>query len=57
VRRVPKPLLSQADWYASLPAVYVSAAMVITDPADRVLIVKPQLPSVLGRSRRHRGGR
>jgi 8-oxo-dGTP diphosphatase len=41
VRRVPKPLLSQADWYASLPAVYVSAAMLITDPADRVLVVKP----------------
>jgi ADP-ribose pyrophosphatase YjhB (NUDIX family) len=38
---VPKPQLSQADWYASLPAVYVSAAMLITDPAGRVLIVKP----------------
>ena len=38
---MPKPLLSQADWYASLPAVYVSAAMLITDPAGRVLIVKP----------------
>lgn len=41
MRRVPKPLQSQADWYASLPAVYVSAAMLITDPADRVLVVKP----------------
>jgi 8-oxo-dGTP diphosphatase len=34
-------LLSQADWYASLPTVYVSAGMLITDAADRMLIVKP----------------
>jgi ADP-ribose pyrophosphatase YjhB (NUDIX family) len=33
--------LSQADWYASLPTVYVSAGMLITDAADRMLIVKP----------------
>ena len=38
---VPEPVLSQADWYASLPTVYVSASMLITDPADRMLIVKP----------------
>lgn len=33
--------LSEADWYASLPTVYVSAGMLITDAADRMLIVKP----------------
>ena len=33
--------LSPADWYASLPTVYVSAGMLITDAADRMLIVKP----------------
>jgi 8-oxo-dGTP diphosphatase len=32
---------SQADWYASLPTVYVSASMLLTDAADRMLIVKP----------------
>jgi 8-oxo-dGTP diphosphatase len=41
VQGVPKPLLSQADWYASLPAVYMSAGMLITDLDGRVLIVKP----------------
>ncbi len=34
-------MLSQAEWFASLPTVYVSAGMLITDAADRVLIVKP----------------
>ncbi len=34
-------MLSQADWYASLPTVYLSAGMLITDPDDRMLIVKP----------------
>ena len=34
-------ILSQADWFASLPTVYVSAGMLITDAADRMLIVKP----------------
>ena len=33
--------LSPADWYASLPTVYVSAGMLTTDAADRMLIVKP----------------
>ncbi len=33
--------LSPADWYASLPTVYVSAGMLITDAADQMLIVKP----------------
>jgi 8-oxo-dGTP diphosphatase len=28
-------------WYASLPTMYGSAAAVITDPAGRVLLVKP----------------
>lgn len=40
MRDVPAKL-SQADWFASLPTVYVSAGMVITDAADRMLIVKP----------------
>lgn len=40
MRGVPAKL-SQADWFASLPTVYVSAGMVITDAADRMLIVKP----------------
>lgn len=34
-------LLSPADWYASLPTVYASACMLLTDPDDRVLLVKP----------------
>jgi len=38
---VPTSWLSPADWYASLPTVYVSASMLITDAAGRVLIVKP----------------
>jgi ADP-ribose pyrophosphatase YjhB (NUDIX family) len=29
------------SWYASLPTMYGSAAAVITDPSDRVLLVKP----------------
>ncbi|MBV9446302.1 MAG: NUDIX hydrolase [Streptosporangiaceae bacterium] len=33
--------LSPADWYASLPTVYVSASMLLTDTRDRVLLVKP----------------
>ena len=40
MRDVPA-ILSQADWFASLPTVYVSAGMLITDAADRMLIVKP----------------
>jgi 8-oxo-dGTP diphosphatase len=38
---MPEPPPSQADWYASLPAVYISAGMLITDPGGRVLVVKP----------------
>jgi 8-oxo-dGTP diphosphatase len=38
---VANSVLSQADWYASLPTVYVSASMLLTDTADRMLIVKP----------------
>jgi 8-oxo-dGTP diphosphatase len=34
-------LLSTADWFASLPTVYLSASMLITDSDDRVLLVKP----------------
>jgi ADP-ribose pyrophosphatase YjhB (NUDIX family) len=33
--------LSTEDWYASLPSVYVAAGGLITDAADRVLLVKP----------------
>jgi 8-oxo-dGTP pyrophosphatase MutT (NUDIX family) len=33
--------LPPEDWYASLPSVYVSAGALITDPAGRVLLVKP----------------
>jgi 8-oxo-dGTP diphosphatase len=38
---VREPLLSPADWFASLPTFYAAAAMLITDSADRVLLVKP----------------
>jgi 8-oxo-dGTP diphosphatase len=33
--------LDPADWYASLPTVYVSACALLTDAKDRVLLVKP----------------
>jgi ADP-ribose pyrophosphatase YjhB (NUDIX family) len=36
-----RSLLSPADWYASLPTVYASACMLLTDPHDRVMLVKP----------------
>lgn len=36
-----RSLLSPADWYASLPTVYASACMLLTDPQNRVLLVKP----------------
>ncbi len=29
------------EWYASLPTIYVAAGALITDTADRVLLVKP----------------
>jgi ADP-ribose pyrophosphatase YjhB (NUDIX family) len=38
---VREPLLSPADWFASLPTFYAAAAMLITDSTDRVLLVKP----------------
>src|ERR1700722_14188393 len=38
---VPEPLLSTADWFASLSTVYLSASMLITDKDDRILLVKP----------------
>jgi ADP-ribose pyrophosphatase YjhB (NUDIX family) len=38
---VPEPLLSTADWFASLSTVYLSASMLITDREDRILLVKP----------------
>lgn len=33
--------LEPKDWYATLPTVYVAAGALITDPAGRVLLVKP----------------
>ena len=38
---MPEPLLSTADWFASLSTVYLSASMLITDQEDRILLVKP----------------
>lgn len=38
---MPEPLLAAADWFASLPTVYLSASMLITDSDDRILLVKP----------------
>jgi 8-oxo-dGTP pyrophosphatase MutT (NUDIX family) len=33
--------LEPTEWYASLPSVFTSACMLLTDPEDRVLLVKP----------------
>lgn len=33
--------LEPSEWYASLPTVYMAAAVVLTDREDRVLVVKP----------------
>src|SRR4051794_31750398 len=33
--------LEPAEWYATLPTVYVSASMLMTDHQDRILLVKP----------------
>jgi 8-oxo-dGTP diphosphatase len=33
--------LQPAEWFASLPSVYVAAGALITDPGGRVLLVKP----------------
>ena len=38
---MPEPLLSTADWFASLATVYLSASMLITDHDDQILLVKP----------------
>jgi 8-oxo-dGTP pyrophosphatase MutT (NUDIX family) len=38
---VSQPYLDPPDWYASLPTVYLSACVLLTDYADRVLLVKP----------------
>lgn len=36
-----EPYPDPAAWYATLPSVFVSACMLLTDPEDRVLLVKP----------------
>ncbi len=36
-----EPYPDPADWYATLPSVFVSACMLLTDAEDRVLLVKP----------------
>ncbi|HKB30855.1 MAG TPA: NUDIX domain-containing protein, partial [Streptosporangiaceae bacterium] len=33
--------LEPAEWFASLPTVYLAAGALITDPSGRVLLVKP----------------
>jgi 8-oxo-dGTP diphosphatase len=37
----PREYIEPSQWYASLPTVYVSVCVLITDPQDQVLIVKP----------------
>jgi 8-oxo-dGTP pyrophosphatase MutT (NUDIX family) len=41
VDHVSGSFLAPSEWYASLPTVFVSASVVLTDGSDRVLIVKP----------------
>ncbi|MFF3444105.1 NUDIX domain-containing protein [Streptosporangium sp. NPDC002721] len=36
-----EPYPDPAAWYATLPSVFVSACMLLTDAEDRVLLVKP----------------
>ncbi|MEV7013116.1 NUDIX hydrolase [Streptosporangium sp. NPDC051022] len=36
-----KPYLEPAEWYATLPSVFASACLLLTDVQDRVLLVKP----------------
>ncbi|MEV4021156.1 NUDIX hydrolase [Nonomuraea angiospora] len=36
-----KSFLEPAEWYATLPAFYASACVLLTDTEDRVLMVKP----------------
>jgi 8-oxo-dGTP diphosphatase len=45
VSGVSAPYLPPAQWYASLPTVYVSACVLLTDYQDRVLLVKPNYRS------------
>lgn len=37
----PRQYIEPSQWYAGLPTVYVSVCVLITDPQDRVLLVKP----------------
>ncbi len=39
--KVRQSYVPPAEWYASLPTVHVSACMLLTDDADRILLVKP----------------
>jgi ADP-ribose pyrophosphatase YjhB (NUDIX family) len=41
VVQVNSGYLDPPQWYASLPTVYVSACVLLTDHTDRVLLVKP----------------
>ena len=36
-----KPYLEPTEWYATLPTVFASACVLLTDVKDRVLLVKP----------------
>ena len=38
---LPVPFVGQNEWYAELPGVVISAGALITDPAGRPLLVKP----------------
>jgi 8-oxo-dGTP diphosphatase len=37
----PRNFVEPAQWYAAMPTFYVSACIFVTDPEDRVLVVKP----------------
>ena len=37
----PRNYVEPTQWYATLSTVYVSACIFITDPAERILVVKP----------------
>ena len=41
VHTVAKTWLSTEEWFASLPTAYLSAGLIITDRAGRLLVVKP----------------
>lgn len=38
---VSKSYLPLAEWFATLPTAFTSACLLLTDPEDRVLLVKP----------------